>query len=235
MANSGHQDTGSAAEAVRPPAESSRLGTMLLCVLALLLDVAPAGTGPEPEVYYAAQAEFVTKAYTARGYEVRARVRYPFPLQEVLDATHDHRHLAERDPDIESAEARITACSRELCRINVAVLVGRFFPVGDVAYELVTDVTRTEDEVTITWDKAAGTRFVKHLHGELRLSAADGGAATEVDYRIQVAAPRLSTEKLAAKAVAYLERLGTVARERHDGRESLWSRMEEAQADGRAE
>jgi hypothetical protein len=202
---------------------------MLPCSLALLLAAAPAAA--VPEVYYAAKAEFVTEAYTARGYEVHARARYPFPLQEVLDATHDHVHLAERDPDIESEKARITACSRELCRINVAVLVGRFVLVGDVAYELETDVTRTEDEVTITWDKAAGTRFVKHLHGELRLSAAAGGTETEVDYRIQVAAPRLSTEKLAAKAVAYLERLGTVARERHDGHESLWSRMEAAQGD----
>ena len=103
------------------------------------------------------------------------------------------------------------------------------FAVGEIDYELDTEVHTQEDGgFLIEWDKRSGTRFIKHLRGELRLTPTGEEAEhTDIDYLIEVAAPRLSTAKLAAKAEAYLTRLGSILEERHQGHPSLWEGMEE--------
>lgn len=168
------------------------------------------------------------------GYVARARITYPYPLAAVLDATHDHNHLSQKDQDIKREDVIRAECVRSLCRINVQVLVGSFFPVGDVAYELCTEIHERKDgSILIEWNKRTGTRFIKHLHGRLRLiPVGTDGRKTAVDYALEVAAPRLSADKLGDKARAYLVRLGNILDERHEGHPSLWSAMHDLDAGG---
>ena len=104
---------------------------------------------------------------------------------------------------------------------------GDDFLVGEITYELDTNLQENDDgSIRIEWRKTAGTRFVKHLRGVLLL-VPEGENATAVDYHLQVAAPRLSPDKLGAKAEAYLARLETVLEERHEGHPSIWQEMKE--------
>jgi len=176
------------------------------------------------EVYDRQKAEFAGSHGTVKGYVIRARATFAYPVKAVLDASHDHVHLSERDSDVKREEVTRTDCTQEICLINVHVLVGSFFPVGQVTYELETQIRNEGDGgFIIEWSKSTGTRFIKHLHGELRLTpVGETGEATKVDYLLEVAAPQLSLDKLAAKAIAYLERLETIIEERHQGHPSLW-------------
>jgi hypothetical protein len=208
---------------------TKRPGAALLAVAGVaVLAATLIATGAGAEVYQKGTAEFSTQGGgKAKGYEVRARSTYAYPLKEVLDASHDHAHMAEKDEDIEREEADVRVCTKYICRINVDVIVGSFFPVGEVKYELDTEIEAKEGGAFfIKWDKTKGSRFIKFLHGELRLTpVGEEGNHTRVDYHLQVAAPRLSPDKLAAKAEAYLERLGVMLAERHDGHSSVWERM----------
>ena len=182
----------------------------------------------EIEVYEKRRTEFTTEKGAVKGYEVRARAVLAFPMENVLDATHDHRHLAEMDRDIEREDLVRAQCTQELCRINTHIVVGTFFLVGEVTYELDTEVEHQEDgTIVIEWRKSAGTRFIKYLNGRLRLGSSENDSETTIDYHMQIAAPRLSPDKLADKARAYLERLDTILRQRHEGEESLWLLMQE--------
>ena len=198
--------------------------------VSLTLLAASSAMAATPDTYLARKAEFVVEGGTVKGFEVASRITYPFPVEEVLDATHDHVHLSERDRDVKLEEVMTTRCTRDLCRINVHVLVGSYFPVGKVAYELDTRVRRTpEGGVLIEWRKVSGSRLIKHLRGTLRLTpAGDEAADTEVDYRLEIAAPTLSLGKVTKKAEAYLQRLGAILEGRHGGHASLWSLMDQA-------
>ena len=198
----------------------------LTMVLAVLGTAFPMG----PVVYLKEKVAFpLSSGGEAKGYRVRARASYPYPIKNVLDASHDHLHLSQKDGDIEREEVVVADCSKEFCRINVHVVVGSFFAVGEIDYELDTEVHTQEDGgFLIEWDKRSDTRFIKHLRGELRLTPTGEDAEhTDIDYLIEVAAPRLSTEKLAAKAEAYLARLASILEERHQGHPSLWEGMKD--------
>ena len=200
-----------------------------LVALAILLSVPAAGFADEyePDVYERRKTTFDVDGKKFKGYEVRARIRYPFSMTRVLDASHDHVHLSEMDRDIEREQVRTIRCTKEICTISVDVLVGSFFPVGEVTYELDTKILENDDgSVRIEWTKISGTRFVKHLRGALVLTP-HGAQETGVDYHLEIAAPRLSPDKLAVKAKAYLDRLGTILEERHEGHFSLWKEMKE--------
>ena len=197
--------------------------------LSILLSVPAAGLAAagEPDVYERENTTFDVNGKKVKGYEVRARVRYPFSMVRVLDASHDHLHLSELDRDIQREEVSQAHCTKQICTITVDVLVGSFFPVGEVTYELDTTIRENDDgTMHIEWTKVSGTRFVKHLHGMLLLTP-HGEEDTAVDYHIEVAAPRLSADKLGDKAEAFLDRLGTILEERHEGHPSLWKEIKE--------
>ena len=197
-------------------------------VVAILLAVPAPGllAAGEPDAYLRRETTFLVDGKKVKGYEVRARFRYPFSIARVLDASHDHAHLSEINSDIEKETVSHARCTKQICTIGVDVTVGSFFAVGEIAYELDTKVHENDDgSMRIEWTKVAGTRFVKHLHGVLLLTPL-GKGETAVEYHIEVAAPRLSPDKLADKAEAYLERLATILGERHEGHPSLWKEMQ---------
>jgi hypothetical protein len=203
-------------------------GTSAATALAILLTIQAPGLAAagQPEAYVRRETTFMVDSKKVKGYEVRARVLYPFSMARVLDASHDHTHLSEIDRDIEKEAVSHTRCTKQICTVGVDVTVGSFFAVGEIAYELDTKVHENDDgSMRIEWTKVAGTRFIKHLHGELLLTPRDEDE-TAVEYHIQVAAPRLNADKLADKAEAYLERLATIIGERHEGHSSLWNEMQ---------
>jgi len=198
----------------------------IICSFLLyMLVCSPAVLGAE--VYQKERARFGVGDRTLKGYKVKARATYPYPVSAVLDASHDRLHLSEIDQDIEREEVTRADCAEDICRINVHVLVGSFPGVGEITYDLDTQVQEQEDgSILIEWTKTTGTRFIKHLRGALELKPRTAeGQETVVDYHFEVVAPGLSVEKVASKAEAYLERLGMILDECHQEHPSLWAQM----------
>jgi len=170
--------------------------SFLLCVL--LSSHASLGA----EVYQKERAEFRVDDRTLKGYRVKARATYPYPVSAVLDASHDHLHLSEIDQDIKREDVTHADCAQDICRINVHVLVGSFFGVGKITYDLDTQIQEQEDgSIIIEWTKTTGTRFIKHLRGFLELtprSTEEQGTAVDYHFEIVGARRRFSCHRRSA-------------------------------------
>jgi len=191
---------------------------------ALLITLGGGALRAEPEVYEKKRTPFTVNEKKVKGFEVRARETYSYPMPEVLDAAHDHRHLAELNRDPKLSEVTNAVSVRQISSIIFYELVADHYKPGTITYELDTDLTRQPDgSILIEWRKIGGAKEIKYLAGSLRVSPAGAdGSGTLVDYHLAVAAPKVSADKLGKRADAYLNALANMLKVRAAGQPGLW-------------